>query len=372
MVMLLSGTIFLPVVTGILINMYTDGTYLGSGYVLLVCLLMQLSVGAILINRERQVREPTVVLMEAEDKCRELLDVKKEMVRRDEGYRMVRSAFDALNSQFCNMGENESTFWEGLCPIVGEFTASMWTVLGCTSNRYTIEAYFEYEPEGGTHHSLSGNSMVFFASPTVYPEQAIQLDNRHPAILNWHTGVGRDQNEISNLPSYYFPDGKRDPDLYFNRYAVVSIPTQCQSGRLGLLVLTADQEEPFAANVLDTLDFLATIVSAYHTKHEDCLEKHETYNEIQALRKEMKCLSERCATLKIECATYGVEETQQDVTELVQKLVKNEHLSFVVENGCLGGDPIPGNANKLLNINYCIGNTSAEKSFNEHDCVELP
>jgi hypothetical protein len=356
MILLLSGTVFLPIVSAILINMYTDDKHPGSGYVLSVCLVMQLAVGAVLIIRERQIREPAVVLMEAEDKCRELAAVKQEMTRRDEAYRMVRSAFDALNNQFCNMGESHTTFPDGLRPIVEKFTASMWTVLGCTSNQYTIEAYFESEPGFDAQSpSLSGHPMVFFSSPIAQPNQAIQLGNRHPAMLNWHAGVGRDTNEISHLPANFFRDGKRDPVLYFNRYADLTIPTQCQSGRLGLLVLTAEQELPFAANVLDTLDFLATIVSAYTTKHWDCVTQRAVFDQLK---------HETVVPLAIQRATYGAQETQQDVTDHLKRLV--------VENNILGGDPVPSSPHKVLTVAYSIGNTAATKSFKEHEPVELP
>src|SRR3972149_6584345 len=116
--LLLAGTIFLPIIISILINMYTDGKYPGSGYVLLLSAGMQLVIGMILLIREHQIREPSVILMDAEDKCRELLNAKRELTRRDEAYRMVRSAFDALNKQVCDMQGSQLPFSEGLCPIV--------------------------------------------------------------------------------------------------------------------------------------------------------------------------------------------------------------------------------------------------------------
>src|SRR3989304_2000821 len=161
--LLLSGTIFLPIVNGILINMYTAGTYQGSGYVLLVSVGIQLAVSVILIIHERQIREPSVILMDAEDKCRDLLKIKHELTRRDEAYRMVRSAFDALNKQVCDMLGSPMPFSDGLSPIVEKFTASIWTVLGCTSNRYTIEAYFEdYIIDENTLYKLADHPLVFF------------------------------------------------------------------------------------------------------------------------------------------------------------------------------------------------------------------
>jgi hypothetical protein len=281
-VLLLAGTIFLPVVTGILINMYTGGRYPGSGYVLLLCVAMQLALSAILIVREHQIREPAIILMEAEDVCRDLVAARRELVRRDEAYRMVRSAFDALNKQVCEMFVSFSDFSVGLRPIFEKFTANMWTALGCTSNRYTIEAYFDpWYFGGGRPPQLPGTTMVFFSSPTVQFSHAVQLQTRHPAVLNWNAGVGRDVNEIRNLPTVFLREGKPDPAVYFNRYAVVTIPTQCQDGRLGLLVLTAEQEEPFATNVLDTLDFLATIISAYHRKYSDCRESQQLQMELR-------------------------------------------------------------------------------------------
>jgi hypothetical protein len=209
---------------------------------------------------------------------------------------------------------------EGLRPIVERFTASIWAVLGCTSNRYTIEAYFEYPPLGDdTLPELSGHPLVFFASPTIQGEQVVKLHNRHPAVLNWQAGAGRDVNEIGNLPANFFADGKRIPFLCFSRYAVVTIPTQCHQGRLGLLVLTAEQEEPFATNVLDTLDFLATIISAYFTKHEDCFAQRTTQSRLQHL--EAMTVGQSGAKFPIKRATYGSGDRQNDVSDIVPTLI---------------------------------------------------
>lgn len=367
--LLLSGTVFLPILTGIMINMYTAGTYPGSGYVLLFCAALQLVVGTLLIVREHQIREPAVILMEAEDKCRDLIECKRELARRDEAYRMVRSAFDALNKQYCDMRQSTCPFSEGLRPIIEKFTASIWTALGCTSNRYTIEAYFDDELESGDLQVLSGHPMVFFAGPIVKPHQAVQLGNRHPAILNWQAGGGRDVNEIGNLPAFFFEDGKRSSLLYFNRYAVVTIPTQCANGRLGLLVLTAEQEEPFAANVLDTLDFLATIISAYNTKYQECWQRHKEFSELQAWRSQGA--AESGTIFQIERATYGQGDTQVDVTDIVRALVRTAPPYYSVENENLGQDPLKCVAKELM-IEYSVGGGSPmAKILREHELINL-
>ena len=374
--LLLSGTVLLPLLNALLINLATSGKCQGSGYALAVGAIMQLGVAAILIVRERQIRDPSAILLEAEDKCRELGASEQELARQSEACRMVRSAFDALNQQSCQLAENPCSFSDGLRPIIEKITASMWTVLGCTTNRYTIEAYFDSWHPSESNDSLPklhGNySMVFFASPAFQPQNAAQLGDRHPAVLmNWRAGVAQDSNEITNLSKHYFVDGKRIASLYFNRYAVVTIPAQCESDHLGLLVLTADQEAPFAANVLDTLSFVATIISVYYTKYKDCLEQRRMRVQIGGLEAMRPHWPPAGHMFVVERATYGLGATQKDVTDPVRILARGEPPFFSAENENLGGDPLRSVV-KELTIEYSLGTDHRKKTIREHQLIKIP
>ena len=374
--LLLFGTVLLPILNAVLINLYTAGNCRGSGYSLLVGVVFQVGVAAILVVREHQMRDPAAVLLEAEDKCRELAASEQELARRKEAYRMVRSAFDALNQQSCHLQTTACSFADGLRPIIGKITASMWTALGCTSNRYTIEAYFDVWHESESDGSLlklpGGYGLMFFASPAFTSQQVVELGNHHPVVLmNWRAGTAPDTVDIANFPGQYFSDGKRIPSLYFNRCAVVSIPAQCESDSLGLLVLTADQEAPLASNVLDTLGFVATIISVYFTKHEDCQRERALRIQMERMQLERPSRSPESGDLTIDRATYGSGDTRKDVTDIVRVLVRQHPPFFSVENENLGGDPLES-VLKELTIEYSYGDKRCKKIIREHEFIRLP
>ena len=70
--------------------------------------------------------------------------------------------------------------------------------------------------------------------------------------------------------------------------------------------------------------------------------------------------------MKIIQATYG----NKDVTDIIQKLVIDNKLSFDISNNIFGGDPLP-NIVKYLNISYEY-NGLKECSFRENEKCILP
>ena len=57
------------------------------------------------------------------------------------------------------------------------------------------------------------------------------------------------------------------------------------------------------------------------------------------------------SSLKINMAFYGTEAKLVDVTGIIQKSTIVNKLKFLVDNRCLGGDPVPG-APKTLTVTY--------------------
>jgi hypothetical protein len=57
------------------------------------------------------------------------------------------------------------------------------------------------------------------------------------------------------------------------------------------------------------------------------------------------------STLVIDSAMYGTDLVLRNVTSTVKDLVVGDHLELRVDNGILGGDPVPGSV-KTLTVTY--------------------
>jgi hypothetical protein len=78
----------------------------------------------------------------------------------------------------------------------------------------------------------------------------------------------------------------------------------------------------------------------------------------------------RNAGLRIHNAEYGIGHgNYKDVTEIVQKAVRDDVIDISVDNDSLGGDPFP-HSPKHLKVKYSFGPREARK--NERDRLVLP
>ena len=57
------------------------------------------------------------------------------------------------------------------------------------------------------------------------------------------------------------------------------------------------------------------------------------------------------STLEIDSAMYGTENILRNVTSTVEGLIAGDRLEILVDNGILGGDPVPG-YKKALTVTY--------------------
>lgn len=80
---------------------------------------------------------------------------------------------------------------------------------------------------------------------------------------------------------------------------------------------------------------------------------------------------QRQPTLHVRSAKYGEQKTFADVTGIVQGMVKDNRLAFVVTNDALGGDPLE-NVLKKIEIQYSLDGQLATISVAENDQVFLP
>ena len=75
--------------------------------------------------------------------------------------------------------------------------------------------------------------------------------------------------------------------------------------------------------------------------------------------------------LEILKAVYGKEGSGQDVTERLQKLIKNNTLDVKVSNITMGGDPNKG-ADKTLKVDYTYRGQRKQVVVKEGDRLQLP
>jgi Domain of unknown function (DUF3395) len=76
-------------------------------------------------------------------------------------------------------------------------------------------------------------------------------------------------------------------------------------------------------------------------------------------------------TLQINKAVYGKAGAGNDVTERLQRMIKNNTLDIKVTNITMGGDPNKG-ADKTLKVDYTYRGQRKQVIVNEGDRLKLP
>jgi hypothetical protein len=76
-------------------------------------------------------------------------------------------------------------------------------------------------------------------------------------------------------------------------------------------------------------------------------------------------------TLQINKAVYGKEGLGKDVTQRLQKMIKDNTLDIKVTNITMGGDPNKG-ADKTLKVDYTFRGKRQQVVVNEGDRLKLP
>ncbi len=283
LVLLACVTFLFPIVENVLVALWFGIKAGGAvaGWVLLVVALTHVVLGILSLGGGSCAVKALPEAIEMEEKLHE---VQRELGRRTVAYGMVREAINSLNTSTCNLPAWCSNGYEaGLNPIVKQFASDISTTLGVTSNQFTIEIYIElggieeltctpdpsneiYLPYGNSYMKLA-----YFFSPQQTDRRAVEaLGHNLPAIL----GAAEDVpaiHKISEYPGVFLQDGKPLPHVYFRRFATVPMNWVCSDMRLGIVVLTSMQEDDFSEDVLDTLQFLASLVSNYHSSYNKCV-----------------------------------------------------------------------------------------------------
>jgi hypothetical protein len=275
----LMAMVILPILECIAINLLTGSSGAAAymlGAVLTVIAAFHLLLAWFLLAGERTY--PVKNAIDALELEEQLQQLRLELDRRSETYRMFRSVIEALNLQTCNPNITDPcAFFRGVDSIVHHVCCNIRSILGVTSNQFTIELYSNHgtvlhlndpQPCGRPHMDY------FFSPQNMDPCTSLNLENRGPH----HYGLGRTQPGICFIrddPQLYYENGKPAPDLYFRSIVTVPLSEACNSDSIvGALVLTSMQTEKFADDVLDTLKFVATIISQYIASHNRCTSEY--------------------------------------------------------------------------------------------------
>lgn len=248
-----------------------------SSITLCVLALLHLVLGIIITIRNVSVAPDLLAeAVDAQDCCTCL---RTELNRRLEAYRMVREAFDSLNTESCSMGNICAGGFEGhLAPIMMKITQDIHTVLGVKGALFSVEVYFEedYVPhlnKGPTKPTPECNiCLEYFYSPAIPRAKAEQFSARYllaPAMIQQ---VAKQQT-VNEDRSVFFDNksGQLHKNVYFNRYAAHPICESCSGNVVGLLVLTSNQKDAFADDVIETLAFISSLLSRYVYAYRECI-----------------------------------------------------------------------------------------------------
>jgi hypothetical protein len=116
--------------------------------------------------------------------------------------------------------------------------------------------------------------MEFFYSPQIERTAPQQMTNSSPVNLGVAKAVPTVQHVSADRALFYDGDALK-PEVYFRRYATLPFPLACSPDFLGILVLTSDQDNPFAEDVLETMRFMSSLVANYVTSYNRCAMAYE-------------------------------------------------------------------------------------------------
>jgi hypothetical protein len=270
--MLILVSVVLPILEGILVNVWTDAQMTGpAGPCLSVIGVFHLIVGALLIWNEFTSKSPLRILADAADVAESSCTMQRELDRRVQAYRMFRDAIEEMNAQVCSMQSQDEQFDVVLRPVIKRFLNAICETIGVCSNRYSLEVYLfaDLLDGGASYPQLGEYVLAFFDSPTMQVEEAIRMGTVHPLSISAATSHDRLIGRVSSNPTLFAGSGQAEVKPYFEQYATHVIPTQCRAGHLGYVVFTTPQAEAIATDALETLGLIASVTSSFHSRWSD-------------------------------------------------------------------------------------------------------
>ncbi|MDX1966950.1 MAG: hypothetical protein SFV23_07255 [Planctomycetaceae bacterium] len=284
--MTVACSVLLPVFEAALVNIATGSTGDARSWAiggLFIFGSLHIALFALLMMADQQT--PAMHIVDAIELEEQVATLKRELHRRWEASKMIRSAFDALNLQTCeSFGSGPTGIGPGLKRIMEQFSCGLPPALGITSSEYTFEVYFEISAiadtddsqfERNTSTNVVNQSALlfpvyFYSTRFVDAELPFELKEKSPLSWGWgrhHSG----QATLEDDRERFLSSGKPLEGTYFHRFATVPVRWACSDEQAGIFIVTSMQRDPFADDVIETMKFVASLLSQYHSAYNRCV-----------------------------------------------------------------------------------------------------
>ncbi len=271
----------LPILESVLCNLYTSSTGQSAtalGWSLIaIGLFHTVLFGLVLFGENENSSDFVTKSAELESQLKDTTD---ELVRRSIAYRSFRAAFAKLNNEVCRI-QNEwcqNGFAKELEPIIALINNDAKTTLGVKHDVYTLEVFCDQgmveacrDAGDRARMRVEQLELLYFASTRVPQTKISVLGRRAPAAIARHQDTPMTKT-LAQAPEAYLENGQPRDDVYFQQFAAVPIKFVCSDESQGVLVLTSMQNEPFASDVLDSLEFIAAIVTQFISEYNACIQ----------------------------------------------------------------------------------------------------
>lgn len=269
-----------PIVEGVFVNLWTSTpTDQRAPFAIALVVVALLHVMLIAFTVVSSAQFAPAIIANAAMISDELHDLKLELARRERAYRLVRRAFETLNTQTCiiDVSADESGEWctQGFrkCvePVLMSLANQAADALGVAADEFTLELYYEpgIAPRTLDEEVDDGLLRLEWSHPTsmsvIDPN-----DPRSPARLVYNSDTFVDQH-ISQNPQYYMNGNDRKRDVYFTRFAGHPIALGCGPVTVGALIVTSKQDGPFAPDAQEIMAFFASILANLQYRYDECV-----------------------------------------------------------------------------------------------------
>lgn len=299
LLIVLTAAVF-PIAEGVLTETWSSATTSEAKKIAWTALIVIASIHIILfvVLLIIEFRAPELLLASAAEVKENATERERELQRRSTTYRMVRECLILLTRKTCDLPRHgepqvvppqanewcQEGFEIGLKPIVDVVLENIMTTLGVRSTQFTFEIHIYPEYIDGVEPipEHNGFCLRFFSSP-IYQRTVVQrLTNNAPCRLGEAWDIPNQQH-IADSRALFYENDMPSADVYFRRFATCPITESCSETRMGVLVVTSMQDDSLAADVLDTMQFVSSIISNYVSAFSECYSDREQLNAVRAI-----------------------------------------------------------------------------------------
>lgn len=264
----------LPIAECVFVNLLTAATTGKAVFAVALITLASVHLALLAMQTLPRSNYPFQCVADAVELGEKVRSLEGEILRKATAHNALRCSIDALNLQTCQINPLDAhAFAHGMHPVICGIVSDAQAVLGVKGNAFTIELYCE--PSAVAGHSpcamVGGIRQYYFYSPvSADPCSPIRLGARSPCAWGWQRrapGTCR----IAEDPNFFYNNGQRPADSYYRTICTVPVYPTCSKEIIGVFVLTSMQDEPLAPDVIETMQFVSSLISQYIAAHNRCV-----------------------------------------------------------------------------------------------------